>query len=120
MVGVGRFQQLGSNLQECVDIKRFAEKHVCALLLGELLVTRVGVGRDDDDRWMAGMSLPEPVEHGETAAAGHDQVEDDQVGCIPFGPNQGLGPVTGHQDLVSAATKCGFDHLENRLVIVDE
>ena len=90
------------------------------VVVGELFVPRIGVGGDNDDGRVCGVALTQPVEHGEATAAGHDQVENHEVGCVPFGPNQRLGSVPGLQHPVPVVLEGRGDHLEDRLVVVDQ
>ena len=66
------------------------------------------------------MALTQPAQHGEAAASGHDQIKNHQVGGISFGTNQGLGSIPGLQHIVPVVFESSRDHLEDRLVVVDQ
>ena len=114
------FQQPCRCFEQRFDVERLAEECVGTVVVGELLVPRVGVGGDDDDRGVRGVALPESVQNGEAAATGHDQVQDHEIGCVSLGTDQCLGSVSCLQHPVSVVLEGGGDHFEDRLVVVDQ
>ncbi len=90
------------------------------MFASELFVAWVGVCGDDDDFWQSRVSLSESIEDGETAAAGHDQVEHDQSRCIAFGSHQRLGTVSSQEHGVALSGEGFVEHFEDRLVIIDK
>lgn len=118
LVAVG--QQLGGCFEQRVDIERFAEEGIGSVFASELFVAWVGVCGNDDNFWQGGVPLSESIEDGETAAAGHDQIEHDQFGCIAFDSDQRLGAVSSQEHCVPLAGEGFVEHFEDRLVVVDK
>ena len=94
-------QQRFNRSQQLVHVEGLAQEAVRSLGVCDLLVSQIVVRSDDHNS--RPVSVPADMfEHAEPAAAGHHDVQYDQIGRLTFGLHQALVSIFGDEELMPA------------------